>query len=197
MFERTLQACLKTLRRFGSARQGVAAIEIGLLGLPFFMLIIGVIVVGFMMFCHSTLDYAAQRASRQIMIGTPQSQNMSVSTFTTQVVCPFLPSPLFDCTKVVINLKIVPETWEPTNWYTYVNADQTGLTLPPLSTVQNSFCLGAGNSYQLLEVLYPLPVYLSVFGTASNVVQNKLVIMATAAFKNEPFQGGAASASGC
>ena len=197
MFERTHETCLNAVRRFGSARQGVVAIEIALLGLPFFLLIIGVVVVGFMMFCHSTLDYATQRASRQIMVGTPQSQSMSVGTFTTQVMCPFLPSPLFDCSKVVINLKVVPETWEPTAWYGYVNASQTGLTMPALSNAQNSFCLGAGNSYQLLEVLYPLPVYLSVFGTASTVVQNKFVIMSTAAFKNEPFQGAGATGSGC
>ncbi len=194
---RTVPPATPFLRQFREDLGGVVAVETGLLALPLLMLITGVIVIGFMAYCHAVLDYATQRASRNIMIGIPQTQNMDVGTFSTQLLCPSLPNALFDCSKVTVNLDIVPETAQPTRWGNYVKPDQSGLLARPLGNGLNNFCLGAGNSYQILQVLYPLPVYLSLFSSAPNVSNNQYVIMSTAAFKNEPFQGGTVSSSGC
>ncbi len=172
------------------------AVEFAIVALPFFLLITGILIVGFMMFCTSSLDFATQKAARQIMVGTTQSSNLSADQFRTTVLCPLLPSAMFDCTKVVVNLTTVPVSSEPTAYYNFVKPDSSGLIIPPLDNTKTSFCPGIGGGYQVLQVLYPMPIYLSQFAASANVVNNQFVLMSNATFKNEPFQGSSAAA-GC
>lgn len=182
---------------FQSAQDGVVAIEVGLLATPFFMLIIGIMALGLWGWCHATLDYATQKAARRIMTGTLQANNTTASQFTSNVVCSYLPRAVFDCGKLVVNLVVVNETAEPTGWYNYVNAQQSGMIVPAMSNNATTFCLGAGNSYQVLEVLYPLPIISRYLATPAALAAGYSAIMSTAAFKNEPFQGGAGSGGSC
>ena len=190
-------AGITSFRRWRKADDGVVAVEVGLLALPFFTLIVGIIAIGFMAWCHSTLDYATQKAARQIMTGAAQASNINAANFRTQTLCPYLPQGVFDCNNLVVNLKIVAESNEPTAWTNYVKSDFSGMITPPLDNAQNSFCMGAGNTYQVLEVLYPLPWYLGVLVSNPQVVQNQFIVMSTAAFKNEPFPGAASNPTGC
>ncbi len=184
-----------TVERFRSARRGAVAIEFALVGMPFFLLICSIMMVGFVLFCTSTLDYATQRAARQIMVGTSQTASLTAAQFRTNVVCSSLPPAMFDCTKVVVDLKTVTESKEPTDWYDFVKPNSSSLIAPPTDNSQASFCMGAGNTYQVLRVVYPLPTYLAVFTTSPSIVQGQFIVQSTAAFKNEPFQGG--TSSGC
>ena len=184
-----------TVKRFALARRGAVAIEFALVGIPFFMLILGIMTVGFVLFCSSTLDSATQRAARQIMVGSSQNSSLTAAQFRTNVLCPFLPTTMFDCTKVVVDLQTVTESKEPTDWYDFVKPNSSSLIAPPLDNSQASFCMGAGNAYQVLRVVYPLPSYLAAFASSPSVVQGQFIVQATAAFKNEPFQGG--TSSGC
>ena len=185
------------LAAFASATQGAVAVEFGLIAMPFFLLLLGILFVGFMLFCSSSLDFATQKAARQIMVGTVQSGNLSASQFRTTVVCPLLPSPMFDCTKVVVNLTTIAASAEPTAYYDFVNPDNSGLIVPPLDNTKTSFCPGTGGGFQVLQVLYPLPVYLSLFSSSSHVVNNQFILVSSATFKNEPFQGGSSAPAGC
>lgn len=170
--------------------------EFAVVAMPFFLLLTGILVVGFMLFCASTLDYATQKAARQIMVGSVQSGGVSSAQFRSTVLCAYLPAPMFDCSKLVVNLQTVALTAEPTTYKNFVKPDYSGLTMPSPST-QGSYCPGGGGDYEVMEVIYPMPLYLSVFQASSNVVQGQFVLMSTAAFKNEPFQGSSTSYPGC
>ncbi len=183
---------------FVAASDGVVAIEVGFLAAPFFMLLVGVVALGLVTWCHSTLDYATQRAARQIMTGALQSANTTSDQFKTNILCSYLPKAVFDCSKIVVNLAVVNETVEPTGWYTYVNTQQTALKSPDLTNNKNNnFCFGGGNTYQVLQVAYPLPIFSRFIATSSALASGYSLIMSTAAFKNEPFQGGGGNGDNC
>lgn len=60
------------LRRFGQAREGVAAIEFGLIAVPFFFLTFGLAEVGLMGLAQTSLNFAVSDAGRQIRTGQAQ-----------------------------------------------------------------------------------------------------------------------------
>ena len=174
--------------RFLSASEATTAVEVGLLGLPFLSLIVGIVVIGFMAWSSSTLDFATQKAARQIMTGALQANGTTATQFRSTVLCGYLPSPLFDCSKIVVNLTTVTESSEPTGWYNLITTNQSGLIRPVMDNNLTSFCLGAGNSYQVLQVLYPFPIYFRLVATPAALAANQFVVMSTLVFKNEPFQ---------
>ena len=84
--------------------RGASAIEFAAVGVPFFMTIIGILVMALMTFGASSLDYAVQKASRQIMVGQTQNSNLTASQFQQTILCPLLPAGLFDCSKLLVSL---------------------------------------------------------------------------------------------
>lgn len=181
-----------------AARDGVVAVEVGLLAAPFFMLLVGVAALGVVTWCHSVLDFATQKAARQIMTGALQSANTTPSQFKTNVLCAYLPKAVFDCSKLVVNLAVVTESDEPTGWYNYVNSEQTALKSPDaVNNANNGFCFGSGNSYQVLQVAYPYPILSRYIATSSALASGYSLITSTVAFKNEPFQGGGGNGDSC
>ena len=131
------------------------------------------------------------------MTGSLQAANTTSSQFRSSTLCSYLPSAVFDCSKLVVNLAVVSESAEPTGWYNYVNAQKTALILPDVANKTNSFCFGGGNTYQVLQVIYPLPIFSKYLATSSALASGYSLIMSTAAFKNEPFQGSGGNGDNC
>ena len=181
--------CMTT---FGQDERGVTAIEFGMVGLPFILLITAIVVIGFLLFAQSSLDYATHKAARQIMVGNVQTSALTADQFRTQTLCPMLPAS-FSCGDVIVSLQTVPAS-PPSSYYAYVNTNLTGLIVPPLSNAQTAFCPGGSSQYKLLEVMYTLPVYLSLLANSAQIVnyngKSAFLVMSTAAFKNEPFNNG-------
>ena len=181
------------LTAFRHASQGTTAIEFGAVAFPFIMIIMFILFVSLILFYRTTLDYATQKAARALMVGTPQTTGQTATQFRSNTLCPYLTLVFFDCTKLTINLVTVTETAEPTAYVNFVTPDLSAILVPPPSI---NYCPGVGSSYEVLEVLYPLPVYLSLFAAAPNVVQGQFLLLSTATFRNEPFSGATALA-GC
>ena len=72
MFERALKKT-RSLRRFGRARRGSAAVEFAMVILPFFMLTFGLAEVAMLGFAQTSLDFAVSETARQIRTGRAQS----------------------------------------------------------------------------------------------------------------------------
>ena len=178
---------------FRTASQGTAAIEFGFVAFPFMILIMFIMFVSLILFYRTTLDYATQKAARALMVGTPQQAGQTATQFRTNTLCPYLTLVFFDCSKIIVNLVTVTETVEPTAYVNFVNADLSAILVPPPSI---NYCPGVGSSYEVLEVIYPLPIYLSVFATSPSVYQGQFLLLSTATFRNEPFSG-ATSPAGC
>jgi Flp pilus assembly protein TadG len=196
MMSRLAKRAGTALLAFRRETEGVVAVEFAYVGLPCILLLAGIIVIGFMLFCSASLDYATQKAARQIMTGQVQSNGYSAAQFKSNVLCTYLPA-TFTCSNVAVNLVSFvkqPQVYTANNYYQFVNTSQTGLIIPSLSTTSNTFCAGIANSYEVLEVMYPMPIFLSMFAASPQVVNGQFVLMSTATFKNEPFTGGS---SGC
>jgi len=76
MFARVLLK-MKTLRRFGRARRGSAAIEFAMVIIPFFLLTFGMAEVAMIGFAQTSLDFAVSETARQIRTGQAQMNNVS------------------------------------------------------------------------------------------------------------------------
>jgi Flp pilus assembly protein TadG len=76
MFTRAL-AKMKSLRRFGRARRGSAAIEFAMVIVPFFLLTFGLAEVAMIGFAQTSLDFAVSETARQIRTGQAQMGGVS------------------------------------------------------------------------------------------------------------------------
>jgi len=173
---------------------GAAALEFALVSGPALLIILAILEAGVDCYLHSALDNAAQDVARQIFTGAVQNMSvngaaMTQATFIQTIVCPKLPA-FLSCGNLIVNVVDFSETASPTPYYTYVNAAQSALATPTLNNNQTSFCLGGSGSYMMLQLVYPLPLFTSVFSHAPLATwqgQTVRLLFSTAAFRNEPF----------
>jgi hypothetical protein len=91
------------LRRFRRNEDGAYAVEFALVGLPFVMLLFGIIIVGLYFFVTFSLENAVERAGRLIRTGQAQVAGMTTDQFKAEV-CSRTVS-LIDCAgKVRVNV---------------------------------------------------------------------------------------------
>lgn len=67
-----IKARLQAYRRFGRAREGMAALEFAIVVLPFFLLTIGLAEISMIGFAQTSLDFAVSETARQIRTGQAQ-----------------------------------------------------------------------------------------------------------------------------
>lgn len=69
------------LWRFKNDRDGVTAVEFGLVAAPFLAFALGIIAIGLQFFTINALDQAVEKASRKIRTGQAQRDDMSLGEF--------------------------------------------------------------------------------------------------------------------
>ncbi len=150
--------------------------------------------VGYIMLMKQSLIYATQKAARQIATGQVQTAGLTQAQFVAQDICPLLPSPMFTCSNVIVNVQPVPTTDGnyPNEYSSFLNSTSTGLAIPAtLSNSATSFCPGAAGGYVYVQVLYPVSIpgslFSSILTTATYNGASVYLISATATFLNEPF----------
>ena len=187
--------------RFGRSRKGVAAIEFGMVAIPFLGLLCAIFETAFVFFTHEAFDMAVASSARKILVNTYQGNSTpTAGTFKANVLCPAMPT-IIACAKVVLNVQAFnPTTTSFTSvsgsinqsWYS-ANSDTTSLNL------------GQPGYIVVFQAFYPMPVFLSVLvASGSNGAQNLYAsasstvvanpggsgfvhaIFSTAVFRNEP-----------
>jgi hypothetical protein len=115
-----------------------------------------------------------QQSSRQILTGQAQSQQLTQSAFH-QVVCNQVVI-LFNCSGLMVDVQVA------TSWSS-ANASAPTLSYNAQGQVSNNWQFNPGDAGEIVvvRVMYLWPVFM--FPTQSNGSQ---MIMATAAFQNEP-----------
>jgi Flp pilus assembly protein TadG len=73
------------LRRFWRAREGAAALEFGLVALPFFLLTFGLVEISMIGFTQTSLDFAVAETARRIRTGETQGAGKSYSQIQTDL----------------------------------------------------------------------------------------------------------------
>jgi len=175
---------IKTVRRFARREDGSAAVEFGIVALPFFALMFAIIETAMVFFAGQTLEAAVADSARLIMTGQAQAGSFSQSDFKNSVCAKIYG--MFDCTN---GLQIDVKTYS-----SFSSISNT----PPIDAQGNlqtsSFGYSPGNACDIVVVrlMYQWPVYVSLLGLnkLSNLSGNQRLLLATAAFRNEPFSSG-------
>jgi Flp pilus assembly protein TadG len=179
-------------------RRGAVALELAILAVPFFILALGTMEVGYDFFVQAALSNAVSVAARSVQVGT--NQGNATGTAETQwvasSVCPALGG-LLDCGQLYVSISGIPS--DPgDNYYTYLSANPPSLT--SMTSAHNSVCTGAPVQMMIVRAYYLSPTFLGMlvpnWSQPSPVAPSKRVHVtyASAGFVNEFFTGGE---SGC
>lgn len=166
------------LGRLRADNSGAAAIEFGIIALPFFALLIALIEISLVFFANFSLDSAVDTASRLIRTGQAQEQGFSETQFK-QTICNNAAG-LQNCMSV---LKLDVQRFN----------NFSGVTMPdPLNAdgeLRNDFNFDPGTSGDVVIVraFYVWDLIASFPGSLGNMPGGGRLIVATAAFRNEPF----------
>lgn len=185
-------------RRYGADERAATAVEFSLISIPFLAILFAIFETAFMFLNQETLENVTANAARRLLTGEIQQSSANVATQKSafvNMICPTsgtrpasaLPRN-FDCSKVIIDVRASTD----------FNVDTTNaLYANPSNAV---FQPGAAGQINVVRVIYPLPVYLSIlngFGASSVQVSRAgqtvvdgiwtRIIMGIAVFKVEPF----------
>jgi Flp pilus assembly protein TadG len=166
----------KLLRR----EDGAAAIEFAIVATPFLALMFAIMETALMFLAGQTLETTVQNSSRLILTGQAQNNSYDMSAYRTAM-CQSL-SVIFTCNNVLIDVQTA-QTFSSANTSLPIQNGQ----------LQNNFGFSPGNPGDIVVVrlMYQWPVYVQLLGLASalsNMSGNMNLMMATAAFRNEPYQ---------
>jgi Flp pilus assembly protein TadG len=173
---------VRTIRRLARQDDGVAAVEFGFVALPFFALLFAIIETSLVFLANQSLETAAADSARLVFTG--QAQTISLSDFKTKT-CLKLKA-MFDCQA---KLKIEVKTYA-------TFADAIEHNKKPLINdttkelnVTESYQPGAASQIVVVRLVYPFPVLASrlLSFTLNDMAGNSRLLVATVAFRNEPF----------
>lgn len=171
---------LRVTRRFVRRQDGTAAIEFGLVALPFLALTFAILETALVFFADQTLENAASEAGRLVMTGQAQNAGYSQSDFK-NAVCGYLAGGLFDCTNgVYVDVK------------TYTNFASVSTASPVVNgqfdTTKMNYSPGKQGDIVVVSLYYQWPIYVSLLGSnLSNLNGNYRLLVATSVFRNEPY----------
>ena len=170
---------LDTARCFVRHNDGVAAVEFGIVAAPFLALMFAIMETALVFFASQTLETAVADSARLIMTGQAQSQKFDAPAFKNSV-CSKIGG-LFDC---AAGLYVDVKTYS-----SFGSIDNSPPTVKPDGTIDTSYNAGGPGDIVVVRLMYQWPVYASLLGfNLSNIGGNKRLLMATAAFRNEPYQ---------
>jgi len=173
------------LRRFGRNRRASAAVQFAFIAPLFFGLLFSIIEVALMFFASQYLETINQDLARLIMTGQVQGTTYtSPSDFLNQKLCnsPTTAPVLFTCGNLFIDVQNYPSFQTVT-----INSQIDGS-----KNFNNNmkYCPGDPGDIVVVRLFYQWPTFVTSLGfNLANLSGNKILLSATAAFKNEPFTG--------
>lgn len=181
----------KMLRRFGGNRRGSAVVEFALVAPLFFALLFAIIETAIVFFASQVLETMTQNSARMIMTGQAQSGGVTAcqsapgvsapctaATFKSYV-CSQIPA-LFDCTKLYVDVASF-SSFSTVTLPSHIDANKNfdGIT---------GYSPGASGDIVVVRLFYEWPIFVTGLGyKLSNLASDKKLLVATAAFKNEPY----------
>lgn len=171
----------RTLRRFRRDESGHAAVEFGLVALPFFLLMLGLGELGLIGFAQTSLDHAATEVSRQIRTGQAQTGGTSYTQMKTMLCNEMDNLGNLDCNS---NLFLDVDTFASfvavsnTSPLSGGNLNQSGFGYNP----------GVSSSIVVVRAYYKwhvlTPIFQEVF---ANMNGGDRLLVSTLMFRNEPY----------
>jgi Flp pilus assembly protein TadG len=167
-------------------RKGATAVEFALIATPFLALIAALIQTFLLFFAQSQLENAVRQSGRQIMTGQVQTQDASLTQLQAvaafhQTVCNNA-AVLFTCAGVMVDVQVASQ-------WSAANTGLPTLTYNSNGTVSNTWQFNPGNAGDIVvvRVMYLWPVFFGPIAfNMANQANGSRLIMASAAFQNEP-----------
>ena len=157
-----------------------SALEFALVAVPLILLLLASLQVGLVFFANFALENATAQGARLIRTGQAQNQKFDATTFKNEV-CKHL-SAMLSCGKLMVDVR------------RFDNFSKSELTNPLDSNgnMKSSFSYdpGVGGDVVVVRAFYPwdLPASMPSLINLSNMKDDNRLLIATAAFRNEPFQ---------
>jgi Flp pilus assembly protein TadG len=173
---------IRMLRRFARRKDGATAVEFAAVIGPFIAIMFAIIEVALTFFAGQVLETAVADSSRLIMTGQAQKLGLTQQTFKNDL-CGRLYA-LFDCANGIhIDVK------------KYNSFGGTNLSPPgydedagEVDTSGFGYEPGVQGDIVIVRVVYEWPTFVRAFGLDMATLPNgKRLLMATAAFRNEPY----------
>ncbi len=170
----------RIVRRFARKDDGAAAVEFAMVAAPFLALMFAILETAIVFFAGQVLETAAADSARLVMTGQAQKGGLSQEKFKEEVCKRILG--LFDCDG---GIKVDVRT------YSSFAAANTSKPIDANGNVTftPAYQPGAPGDIVVVRLLYEWPVYVSLLGlNLADLSGGKRLLMATSAFRNEPFQ---------
>jgi Flp pilus assembly protein TadG len=174
-------------------RRSSVSLELASLAMPFLVVVLGTMELGYDLFAQQVMDYAVEAAARSVEVGIAQGwSGEKSSAFAAQAVCPATWG-LLNCNNIVVAVAPVAAG---TNYYTNTNV----LTLANAGSQNGSICTGQAYQFMQIQAWYIGPSFagnlIPAFATTYNG-QLAHIAQAGAGWVNEPFAGGQSVGTGC
>ncbi|NQY15477.1 MAG: pilus assembly protein [Henriciella sp.] len=176
----------KSFQAYCADKRGLAAVEFAMIAMPFFLMIFGTIELAVIFIMQAILDNAAAEASRQIRTGQLQTAGLSQANMETRFK-DSLGDELFgllDPNKVIYDVQTFTTFGNTGGGITYDTStdsiDQSGF----------GYNFGGQNDIVVVRVFYEWDLIIPVLSAPlknPNLSDNKTLLQATVAFRNEPF----------
>jgi Flp pilus assembly protein TadG len=172
---------VRVVRRFARQQRGAAAVEFGLIAVPFIALLFAILETALVFFAGQTLETAVSEAGRLGMTGQAQAAGWSQDDYKKQV-CTLLVGRLFDCSNgVYVDVKSY-STFSAVNNAPPV--DGSG----QFDTTKMNYATGSPGCIVAVRLFYQWPIYVSFLGdNLANQNGGNRLLVATSVFRNEPY----------
>jgi Flp pilus assembly protein TadG len=166
------------LHRFRRNRRGDAIVQFALVAPVFFALLFAIMETAIMFFASQVLETITQNSARMILTGQAQTASYTQSQFKTYV-CGQIPA-LFNCTSLYVDV-------EAYNSFSSISINsQVDGSGNFINNMQYS--PGGPGDIVVVKLFYQWPIFVTGLGyNISNMSGNQRLLVATAAFQNEPF----------
>jgi Flp pilus assembly protein TadG len=163
--------------RIAFSEDGSASVEFALIAAPFLALLLAIFETALLFLTQQALQTGTAQAARLIMTGQAQTQNMTAAQFK-QLVCNDSTT-LINCGSLYVNV----QKFATFSSISTLNPVQNGAFNPALL----NYNVGGAGDIELVQVFYEWPIYVGPLGfNLSNMNGNIHLLVATAAFRNEP-----------
>jgi Flp pilus assembly protein TadG len=164
---------------FAGDKSGASALEFALVATPFLLLIFAALEVGLVYFANFTLENAVSRGARLVRTGQAQTQQFSADKFKAEV-CKSLGAPL-SCSELKLDVRKFTD---------FSSAELTN-PLDGKGGMKSNFSYepGLGGDIVVVRAFYEwtLAAKLPKEVGLSNMANGNRLLVATVAFRNEPF----------
>jgi Flp pilus assembly protein TadG len=168
------------LRRFRRNRQGAAALEFAILAPIFLALLFAILETALMFFAAQVLENVTQDSARMVLTGQAQTASYTQTQFANYV-CTKVPA-LFTCANISIDVQsystfaAIPMSSQIDGGGNFINNMQ--------------YSPGSSGSIVVVRLFYQWPLFVTGLGyNIANLTGSKRLLVGTAVFQNEPYQG--------